>query len=153
MKKLVSIAFLFIMVSTAIVSCKKEEPVVPVPTKEEELAEKKWLVSSTMITESGQQPKTITINGSATWRYTFKADGTGTTTGTFHNSESFTWTFNADKTKITVVSSKITITYDYVAKTSLNGTTGVLTLQVVDASGNPTGQTITGTITESWVRE
>ena len=144
-------------------ACKKDNPAPtnpnnpgggtnnpPVPTNTDLISAKPWKLTSSRLIEQGQSDTTnVTIVGSADWRFTFAANGTGTIVGTFLNSGEMTWAFSANETRVDITKSGFTaVSYDYTA-TTLKRSIPNVTLTLLDANGNPVGQ-VTGTVLEAW---
>lgn len=140
------------------VACSKDDPIkpnpVPIPpSKSELLTMKKWKIkSASFIRNTGDTLKDVTIVGSQNWRIEFRADSTGTATGTIMQDGFFAWKFSdATKTNVTITKGN-TYNYKFVADSLLQGSISNLTLTLIDANGNPTG-TISGTLNETYNRE
>ncbi len=144
-------------------ACKKDNPTPtdpnnpggsgnnpPAPTNTQLISAKPWKLSSSRLIEQGQTDTTnVTIVGSADWRFTFAANGTGTIVGTFLNSGEMSWAFAANETRVDITKTgSSAVSYNY-TPTSLTRTIPNVTLTLLDAGGNPVGQ-VTGTVLEAW---
>lgn len=163
-----TLSLLAVVAVLAVTACKKDNPSPsdpnnpgggntnpPAPTKTSILTEKQWKVRSTLMIEDGQtDTASINIVGATNWRFTFRADRTGSAVGTFLGTSSdpnpeFTWSFNADSTAVnlTAANGRAAI-YDF-RDSLLTRTVEGLTLQLLNQQGQPVG-TITGTLLESF---
>ncbi len=161
--KLLNKTFLFVVMGMLVfAACKKDETITPDPnnpggtnnppdtTNTQHLSLKAWKIKSTRLIEQGQTDTTnVNIVGSADWRLTFVADGTGTAIGTFLNGGAFTWVFASNETQVTLTKTGASpITYNF-TKTTLNRVIPNITLTLVDGNGNPVGQ-VSGTVLEDY---
>lgn len=127
----------------------------PAPTKTSKLVEKQWKIQSTRMIEDGQSDTAnINIVGADTWRFTFRADRTGTAVGTFLATQAapspdFNWVFNNDSTFVTLTTAGgRSASYRFTDSTLVRSVPN-LTLTLVNSQGQPVGQ-VTGTLLESF---
>ena len=164
-----TLAVVAMAAAMAVTACKKDDitPVdpnnpggggnnnPPAPTKTQLLSEKQWKIKSTQMIEDGQTDTTaINIIGADTWRYTFRADRTGTAVGTFlatqaEPSPNFNWVFNNDSTAVTLTTAGgRSASYQFTDSTLVRSVPN-LTLTLVNSQGQPVGQ-VTGTLLEAF---
>lgn len=164
-----TLAVVAMAAALAVTACKKDEinPVdpnnpggggnnnPPAPTKTQLLSEKQWKVQSTRMIEDGQtDTANINIIGADTWRFTFRADRTGTAVGTFLATQAtpspdFNWVFNNDSTFVTLTAANgRSASYQFTDSTLVRSVPN-LTLTLVNSQGQPVGQ-VTGTLLEAF---
>ncbi|MBA4303020.1 MAG: hypothetical protein C0424_02215 [Sphingobacteriaceae bacterium] len=166
------LSLLAVVAVLAVTACKKDNPTPtdpnnpggggnnnpPAPTRTSKLVEKQWKVKETRMIESGRtDTTTINIVGAANWRFTFRADRTGTATGTFlatsaDPNPNYNWSFNVDSTNVTLVAGNgRSASYAFRNDTLLVRSVENLTLQLINSQGQPVG-TVTGTLLETFNR-
>lgn len=167
------LSLLAVVAVLAVTACKKDNPTPtpdptnpggnntnnpPAPTRTSKLVEKQWKIKETRMIENGRtDTSNINIVGATNWRFTFRADRTGTATGTFlatsaDANPNFNWTFNADSTSVNLVAANgRTAAYQFRNDSLLVRTVENLTLQLINSQGQPVG-TVTGTLIESFNR-
>lgn len=166
-----TLAVVALAAAMAVTACKKDDitPVdpnnpgggggnnnPPAPTKTQLLSEKQWKIQSTRMIEDGQTDTTnINIIGADTWRFTFRADRTGTAVGTFLATQAtpspdFNWAFNNDSTFVTLTptNGRPPASYRFTDSTLVRSVPN-LTLTLVNSQGQPVGQ-VTGTLLEAF---
>jgi len=161
--KLMNKSLVFVLMGMLLfAACKKDNPTPtgpnnlggtnnpPAPTNTELISAKPWKLTSSRLIEQGQTDTTnVNIIGSADWRFTFAANGTGSILGTFLNSGEMTWAFAASETRVDITKAgSAAVSYNYTT-TTLKRTLPNVTLTLLDANGNPVG-TVTGTVLEAW---
>jgi len=162
--KLMNKSFVFVLMGMLVfAACKKDNPTPtdpnnpgggnpPAPTNTELISAKPWQVATTRIIEQGQtDTANINIVGSANWRLTFAANGSGSIVGTFMNSGAMTWAFAANETRVDITKTgAAAVSYNYTA-TSLKRTIPNIQLTIVNSAGDSVGS-VTGTVLEDWVK-
>lgn len=167
-----TLSLLAVVAVLAVTACKKDNPTPtdpnnpggggnnnpPAPTRTSKLVEKQWKVKETRMIENGRTDTTsINIVGAANWRFTFRADRTGTATGTFlatsaDPNPNYNWSFDSDSTNVTLVASNgRSASYAFRNDTLLVRSVENLTLQLINSQGQPVG-TVTGTLLETFNR-
>lgn len=167
------LSLLAVVAVLAVTACKKDNPSPtdpnnpggggntnnpPAPTRTSKLIEKQWKIKETRMIENGRTDTTsINIVGSTNWRFTFRADRTGSAVGTFLATSSdanpnFNWSFNGDSTIVNLVAGNgRAADYQFRNDSLLVRTVENLTLQLINSQGQPVG-TVTGTLLETFNR-
>lgn len=165
-----TLSLLAVVAVLAVTACKKDNPTPtdpnnpggttnpPAPTRTSKLIEKLWKVKETRMIENGSTDTTnINIVGATNWRFTFRADRTGTATGSFlatsaDPNPAFNWTFNGDSTSVNLVAANgRSASYLFRNDSLLVRSVENLTLTLVNSQGQPVGQ-VTGTLLETFNR-